>query len=46
MKVVRMVVDTKGLADSEFLKILAPIDLIRDRKGYVNYREFERIMLK
>jgi hypothetical protein len=45
MRVIRLVVDTKGMSDGEFLKIFAPLDLVRDRRGYVRYHEFARIVL-
>ena len=40
MRIIRLAIDTHGMSDSEFLQMFAPLDRIRDRRGYVRYREF------
>ena len=46
MRILRLAIDTQGLSDGDFLKIFAPLDRIRDRRGFVNYREFQRQILQ
>jgi Ca2+-binding EF-hand superfamily protein len=40
MRIIRLAIDTHGMSDSEFLQMFAPLDRIRDRRGYVRYHDF------